>query len=493
MRQPSRKRQSTKTTKRRARSKRGLKSKQAAGAGIVIVNIIPKSLSSEVEQDSEPMLAVNPADPNEIVATAFTPNPGGGNLAPYFVSTDGGQTWALNPVVPGGVATADITVAFSGTGRKLYAGILRRNNTHLNDLRTTDFAGAAQMAVLEDRADSDQPFTQAATVASGVDAGKERVYIGNNDFGVQPATATIDLSLDAGNAAPVITKVRLEHRSTGSAGQDGPQIRTAVHQDGTVYATFYGWRAQSGNWQANTLKVSADVVVVRDDAWGSGAFGSLTDPGDAVIGRRVASNVSFSFNQTGLAANGQQRLGGTLSIAVDPRAGNSGTVYVAWGTDQPGTGFTIHVRRSTDRGDNWSPNDLLTVPHATNAALAINEEGVVGLLYQQLVGTGANQHWQSHFRRTTDGTTWSDVVLAVTPANFPQKSFDPYLGDYDHLLAVGKSFYGIFCASNVPDTSHFPIGVTYQRNADFTKRKLLGVNNVTPVIASIDPFFFKTT
>jgi hypothetical protein len=211
------------------------------------------------------------------------------------------------------------------------------------------------------------------------------------------------------------------------------------------------------------------------------------------VGLRVAQGVNFAFDRNGLATNGQQRLGGTLAIAVDPRPGESGTVYLAWGTDEPTTGFTVHVRRSTDRGGTWSPSDLLTAPRATNAALAINSDGVVGLLYQQLTGAGPNRRWETHLRRTTNGTTWSDLTLANTPADRPQKTFDPYLGDYDHLVAVEKNFYGIFSAGNTPDHANFPSGVVYQRNADFTSRKLLSLDGHTPVGSSIDPFFFKVS
>jgi hypothetical protein len=499
MRGPKRPQQRKKVAKGRKRLKRAAGAPRiAAGAGIFIVNIIPKSLSFESNQDSEPMLAVNPANPDQLVATAFTHDPSGGILAPYFISTDGGRTWALNTVVPGGDVTGDITVAFSGTGQKLYAGILRQDSpdpliTRMNILATDDFASPTPMKVLDDRLQPDQPFALAVTVGDGPNAGRERVYIGSNDFAGQPQTATVDVSLDAGAAAPVFTKVRIEHRSTGAAGQDGPQVRTAVHADGTVYAAFYGWRTQSGDWEANTLRVTADVVVVRDDQWGGGTppFAALIDVGDGAVGQRVAQGVNFSFNRRGIPANGQQRLGGTLTIAVDPRPNQSGTVYLAWGSDEPGTGFTIHVRRSTNRGIIWSPSDLLTVSHGTNAALAITTNGVVGLLYQQLVGTGAQQQWETHFRQSTDGTTWSDVILATAPANDPSKDFDPYLGDYDHLLAVGKDFYGIFSASNVPDLAHFPLGVTFQRNADFNRRELLDLDNASHVKASIDPFFFK--
>ena len=66
-----------------------------------VVNLIPNSLSGETNQDSEPNIAVNPVTATDIVATAFTPAPLGGSFAPIYVSTDGGNTWALRTVVPG--------------------------------------------------------------------------------------------------------------------------------------------------------------------------------------------------------------------------------------------------------------------------------------------------------------------------------------------------------------------------------------------------------
>jgi hypothetical protein len=97
----------------------------------------------------------------------------------------------------------------------------------------------------------------------------------------------------------------------------------------------------------------------------------------------------------------------------------------------------------------------------------------------------------THFRRTSNGVNWDDIVLSTAPASVPAKTFDPYLGDYDHLVAVGKDFYGIFSANNTPDQANFPNGVVYQRNADFATHRLLALAGTTPVAPSIDPFFFK--
>src|SRR5262245_56202198 len=113
-----------KSTKAKAKAKPKTKAKPkatgAARAQVVVVNLVPKSLSGETNQDSEPSLAVNPANPLEIVGTAFTPDPMGGALAPVYVSIDGGTTWRLNSIVPSAVGstsgTGDISLAYASSG-----------------------------------------------------------------------------------------------------------------------------------------------------------------------------------------------------------------------------------------------------------------------------------------------------------------------------------------------------------------------------------------
>jgi hypothetical protein len=460
---------------------------------LFLVNMIPNSLSGESEQDSEPMLTVNPNNPQQIVGTAFTPNPLGGNLAPVYVSTDGGQTWTLNAIVPaGGDMTGDITVAFGPQSNDLYAGILKmpqpQQDTELNILRTSNFQAPTPMTVLVDRFGSDQPFIQAATASAG---GADHVYVGDNDFNLRPGkTSTVDFSLNAAAAATAFKNAGIESRT--SAQQNGPQVRTACHRSGVTYVAFYGWRKQSGSFPANTLMITADVVVVRDDTGASGVnpFTSLVDPSDHLPGRKVATGVKFPFRRNGKPQEGQQRLGGDLSIAVNPA--DSKVVYLSF-CGLVGTQYTLHVRRSTDSGQTWS-GDLLTVPFGINAGLAVNANGDPGLLYQQLTGTGAGAHWITHFRTASGAapTNWSDLVLSDHPAMNPAKQFDPYLGDYAYLTSVGNNYYGVFSASNEPDLTHFPNGVTYQRNHNFTSKTLTNLAGA-PVPISIDPFYFRFT
>ncbi|HSS52382.1 MAG TPA: hypothetical protein VLX28_25850 [Thermoanaerobaculia bacterium] len=453
---------------------------------VQVVNMIPNSLSGETNRDSEPNVAVNPANPSQIAATAFTPDPLNSGNGPIFVSTDGGLTWALNVVLPGGNRTVDVTLRFGGTSNILYAGILRMDNSHMDLLRKSNFTGAGLMTILLDRGSEDQPYTQATTVLGGPGVGLDRVYFGHNDlsvFGTTGKTATIEQSLDAATAAPPanLTTQRIEVRTT--CNQDGPSVRPAYHADGTVYAAFFRWSAgcAGGN---NT----ADVVVVRDNLWGTGAppYQAITDGG--LAGVRVVSGVTIAGLSTLL---GTQRIGSSLSIAVDPR--NSRTVYVAWGDGATANTYTLHVRQSTDGGATWSA-DRRAIVKATNPSLAVNTNGRVGFLYQKLTGAPGSQRWETHLERSDDGfaTAPTDIILANVPdANGTYVGPNP-IGDYTHLMAVGKNFYGVFSGNNTPDMANFPNGITYQRNVDWVGHVLKDLAN-NPVTVSIDPFFFRTT
>lgn len=461
-------------------------------AQITVVNMIPNAQSAETGQDSEPNLSVNPNNILQIAGSAFTRNPTGATTtAPIFVSTNGGATWTMNNIVPSGNgSTGDITLRFGGTSNFLYTGTLRGGSgLTLNLLRTSNFTAATTMSLLSSRANVDQPFVQATTTA-----GVDRVYVGDNDLGVATGrTATVDRTLSGTVAAPTWSSRRLEVRTT--CGQDGPPIRPAIHSDGTIYAVSYRYRPPSGC----VTPLASDVVVVRDDNWTvtTPTFSALTDPSDGLAGRIVVSNVKVPFENSSHSNFGQERfVSSNLSIAVDP--GNSSRVYVAW-ADYP-TGappYTLHVRRSDNRGVTWSASDLITISNATNPALAVNSAGKVAFLYQLNTPFGAalaNQRWETHVRRSTDlGVTWNDVILANTSAASPAVSFIPYLGDYVYVQAIGKDFYGIFSASNFPDLANFPQGVTFQRNANFVTHQLFRTDGVTTVAVSIDPYFFKIT
>jgi len=249
---------------------------------ITVVNMIPKSMSGETNQDSEPNLAVNNENPLHIAGSAFTPNPQGPNNAPIYISVDGGNTWSLNPIVPSRSATADITLRFGKS--YLYAGIIKQPTKPklvYEVLRSKDFTSSNPMEVLLRREGVDQPWIQVFTAINGSHSGKDLLYVGNNDFGNQPLTATIDTSLDGASTTPTFNTTRIDSRAGTTNPQDAPAIRPAIHSDGKVYAAFYEWTS----FQQNIA--TSNVVVVRDDNFGMqnpNVFSALKDTSDGKNG-----------------------------------------------------------------------------------------------------------------------------------------------------------------------------------------------------------------
>ena len=442
-----------------------------------IVNVIPNDHSDEMNNDSEPNIAVNPNNPHEMVITAFTPPDNGQSKGPIFFSTDGGENWSLRFEAPYGKPD-DQTVSFAAGN--LYMATMYDDGItkQLYLLRGADFSTGVPFPDVWAQSGVDRPWVQAIRVIGGPDDGKDRVYIGYNKqaiVGEGPGvpTAMVDVFLDAG-AFPTPSTVQLDHRPIGDRLQDGPAVCPVVHHDGTVYVAYQGWR--QGDRHATVV---ADMVVARDDNWGRNGFVDLKDPSDNLPGRIVAKVL---INEGSIL--GGERLGGDLNLAVDPS--NSDILYIVW-CDNDGPNYTLRVRRSLDRGVNWSLGDLITVDNATLVCLAINSGGTVGgtvgLLYLQL----ASGEWETHFRTTTDGTNWDDTLLARTD------SPNVFIGDYTRLVAVGPHFYGVFPAWNTPDPANFfPNGggtFRYQRNT--SGQSLVGNDGVTPVPSSLDPFFFK--
>jgi hypothetical protein len=471
----------------------------------VLVNMIPRESSAETSQNSDSILAVH--DDGQLLAGgAFTDErPDNTGHRPLLISTDGGLTWAWRALLPFARMSKQ-TLSFSGSGRTLYAAMMHLDNVILHrrievavlvteDPTATETDGRSKrMQVISPLASGefvDLPFIHARNLF-----GSDRIYVGQNYFGPElgQQTASVRVSADGGKTFRLLG---VEARTTAS--QDAPPVKPAVAKDGTVYVAFIRWATERSQ-RGQRFEFTGDVVIVRDDdgAVGESAFRSLDDPSDRKPGHRIVRDRTFDVSVD--ASLGQERTGRALSVAVDPN--RSATVYVAWGDRDPAAPSstqTLHVRRSIDRGVTWT-NDLISVPDATNPALAVAENGTVGFLYQQLVAKGtANQAWETHFRAVsrqpdddpgvTRQANWSDLVLAAMPTSLePKATHQPFLGDSIHLMAVGDVFYGAFSAPNIPDPKFFPEGVLFQRT--HRAGQLVSLDGKR-VATSIDPYFAR--
>jgi hypothetical protein len=457
----------------------------SAAASVKIVDIIPKDWSSESHQDSEPFLSVDPGNPARMVVSAFIKDrrPGKSASAPVIVSLDGGSTWNHSESIPIATMTADITHAFAHEGI-LQAGALTVTGTahglrpDLLRLRAPDSVVLNLMNIQGKRINVDQPFV--TTAGTGT---RNYVYVGENDLSrAGVGTAAVEVSDNGGKR---FNQTVVEPRPVD--GQDGPSIRLAVANDGKVYAAYFGWREykkvdDDEGW------VRSDVVVARDDGGknDTSPFSDLKDQIDHMPGSIVARSVRIHWSNK--ETLGKERTGSTLSLAVDRN--DSSKVYVAWADNaDPENRYTVHVWRSTNRGSDWE--HTADYPNSTCVALAVADNGTLGVLYQQLTGNSSAARWETHLVQTADDfrTKPYDIKLADVPANLPSQFF-PYLGDYNFLLTVGREFRGVFAANNYPDRNNFFRGaITYLREVDWNKH-VLGNGHGARVDPSIDPFYF---
>lgn len=441
-----------------------------------VINVVPNNQSSESGQNSEPSLSVGTGSfYGDFVTHVFQPNNGADF---YYTSVNGGSVWTA----PGFVADEDFTSDWSTKGM-FYAAFLTYGGTMVIE---TNFGvpGSSLTAIPAGSVTGfpDQPWVRAVTMPGGTD----HIYIGFNDLSKVPGeTASVHFSTNGGVSWATLV---LDHGNTGNARQDAPEVRLAISPDGTmVYAMFERYTSYlfSGNYMGD---YTGDVVLMRDDN-SAGTFNALG------TGTVVTNNITLP----GYAYLGHERIDSDCDLAINPSDPNE--VYVAY-TLLNGFGFDpiIVVEGSLDGGHTFSTlyttSTLSSVP-----SLAVLNDGTVGLLYLQRVAT----ELQVVFSKAPQGdfSKLNSRILASWQNGLGYK-FDPYVGDYFNLRAVGANFYGVFSAYNDPSQpKNFPCLAYYQRNVKFNGTSIIDHNftlkvpgtlyNATataPVTNSIDPFFF---
>ena len=136
----------------------------------------------------------------------------------------------------------------------------------------------------------------------------------------------------------------------------------------------------------------------------------------------------------------------------------------------------VAIFLTTDGGRTWTRAYELR-PNTGLPALAVSANGTVALEY-----TGAFHGLiETHLLQTPDRfSTVGDTTISRFTDTSLVPSFDPFIGDFQRLVAVGNVFHGTFSASN--DTTLFPQQPVFVRD-----RSRLGVR----VPHSIDPFYFN--
>jgi hypothetical protein len=463
-----------------------------------VSNVIPREISQETDQNSEPSIGVNPTDVNQVLIGAFNRSPVSGTAQPYYSSSNGGLRFINDFSIQHGDTSLDWTNGGTIYGTRLdpAGGGTSRVTTSPNPTNAALPGGIVPLSPVANSAlggNTDQPWVAAATVG-----GKDRVYVGINNAGGAPQNDIVRYTLDAKAAAPVWNNVPLNPAPI--AGGDSVPVRVAIAGN-TVYSAYDQVRAA---FNGNTQDAPARIVVRRSTNGGVDNFGANGANGNALTS--PSGNITVPFGATTV---GTERLGSDLSVAVNPN--NPNDVYVAY-AQVVGGQSQVEITRSTDGGETWgtgATNHLTIAGPSALPSLAVASNGEVGLLCTYL--NNANRLGTLFVQATANLATQEASTLSLFPDNNPATQFDPYIGDYEDLQVVGNKFFGTFSASNNPNPANFPdvtngvyfqrfvnVGGALQSNFFLTAAGALddgtnaGAGMVgNPVNVSIDPYYFE--
>ncbi len=454
------------------------------------------SQDNSVLPKNETTVAINPANPDNVVAGAndyriglaqagFYSSPGDSEIV--FATADGTNPDGVLPMVSDGVGGAwdgagDPAVDFDGDGRAYYANIFfnRTNppalrgrsclngvavstsdNRGLTWTRASVVTGAGIVAFHADNGDCsifhDKEYIAVDRYSSGVRKG--RLYVTWTRFDGRSRNSPIYFSQSADRGIRWSPGVAI---SGGNPDEcvapvpgpcDADQFSVpAVGQDGTVYVVFKNFNTPAEN-QILMVKCAPDGDCTTSAGWSAPVKVATVFDQNYPPGFRL-SNSAFRLGQD------------TWNIALD-RTASPDRLYVFWSDNRHGgpnptgsgatggTGTDVFVAVSADGGDSWSDSiqasqDLSRNDHfmgwgavapAVGAAPGQSPVCVMYLDRRSDPGNKLNEVWASC--SADGGDSWSDQPLTdsgpqncVDLAGFPgPDGRSTFIGDYNGLTA----------------------------------------------------------
>jgi CARDB protein len=388
--------------------------------------------------DTEPSIAVNPANPLEIAVVAFSGNWGpavtGAQVnAPVWKSTDGGLTWTkVNQIpqpAPGFSGPGDRKVAFSSPGQIFTAELGAGSDLKDFVFRQTGLPNASLTA--GGAYGDDQPHLDVDK--NGAGPCFNRLYSPWLDFGAGNPRSTVSHSINSG--------VVMNDVPAGDNTFPNRTTRIAIAPDGKAYIIYKTREgAMPGGFE------NAHFRVARSDNCGV-AWNALGAGGVSVHGAG-AVQTWFTNNWGGPGKVARARSSDAW-IAVDSGDGDVYGVHVS--KDASGFG-QIYVARSTNQGVNWTSNRVTDgTHHSAYPEIAVAANGAVGVLYIDFEVSGQSTIFRHRFARSFDnGVTWDDQILqSMDPNPLPNAASGFLWGDYEGLTAHGETFYGVFTGESI--------------------------------------------
>jgi hypothetical protein len=398
--------------------------------------------------EAEDAIAVNPANPSNVVAMSTLPDAVSG-LA-VGVSVDGGQTWARRVIGaagdPLGEICCDQQLAWDRFGNLWMTYLVNTSGDVLVALSTD--GGASFTKVADVPTSGDQPSIAVGSNSVWVS------YTRSHGNQIQAFGAPVTGLGEFGSfSAP---------ENVPSPG-NGDYGDTAVGPAGQVMVTYQN--STNGQGGANIY------TAVDPDGLGPAGF---TRP-NLVAHSHVGG---FDF----IAAQPDRSIDAEANLAWDRSGGaHTGRVYLVWTQETPNESDNtdILLQHSDDNGATWSPAVQLNDDGTTNSqydpAIALDQtSGDVAVSWYDTrndLGTGGSgdtdgipnddfQIWATD--STNGGTSWAPnfrVSQGTSNAIDANSGFD--VGDYTHAAFVAGTFWPAW-SDNSNSTGDNPDGTLHQ-------------------------------
>jgi hypothetical protein len=425
-----------------------------AAPRIVLHDIATDDTDKASESDGEPSIAVNPRDPNEIAVVAFSGNwgPDGGPAAPVWKSFDGGKTWEKLPLIPPParitlgppqnrpvvlMGPADQNVAYDSEGRLIVAEMgSDRDEPNLTMTviyqQTGDGRAPLSPLIAFGNGLVDQPFVRRG---AGTCLAKTYAAWLKKDEQVSMNSVAASATLSSAGAA---VAGELPTRTT----------RIAVDRAGTAYLLYKARTPPEGEVESVSFRVR------RSDNCGQ-SWNALGGPAGVRVHQATTVNSLFTNDFGHLLRSGESVHARAKSsdgwIAVHEATGD---VYVAYVSVASNGISRIVMARSTDKGQNWSSADVTDgTVMAAYPEIAVNDDGVVGVMFIEVGGTDSKVSFKHRFAMSVDaGKSWNTATLqTLNPRSLHNDSgiIDELWGDFEGLTAQGTAFYGVFAGESI--------------------------------------------
>ncbi len=364
-----------------------------------------------------PYMAVNPQDPNMIVAASPEMR---SRVCRFLISTDAGRTWKLKDALPSppsypfcfhtSATSHQTPIAFGRDGRIYYA---------LSGWDTAD-GGTSQgnISVLLARSDDFGETWQSTIVRNA------RGKTGNDRENIRPVTG---IAVDTKSASEDIVYVAYNYRTLATPSVVSQAAVAASTDGGRTFGEQVFMTSDFSKTKPDPSKFGSGNVylgVANDGTLYGATFGSTSEENTQANSILVSKSTDRGKTFSTVEVDKPDGFYGPMTMTWSDTGGEAGTVHLTYEDKEtkPDLGDRdIFYRNSTDGGKTWSPakqlnddnpNALVEGAHAqTNPMISVAPNGRLDVAWWDFRNDQGQFQNDVYYAYSNDnGATWSKNV-----------------------------------------------------------------------------------